>query len=51
MKFCDKEIKDIYAYTNCLSESKPNDVVDFGVKRGNEMLIIPITLGTKGAAH
>ena len=51
MKFGDKEIKDIYSYTNCLSEHKPNDVVDFVVKRGKETIILSVTLGTRGDAH
>jgi aminopeptidase YwaD len=51
IKFADKEIKNIYDYTASLGQFKPDDVVDFKVKRGKELLTIAVKLGRRGEAH
>ncbi|MDP4229030.1 MAG: M28 family peptidase [Bacteroidota bacterium] len=51
IKFADIEIKNIYDYTGALGKFKPDDVVDFRVKRGKEVLTIPVKLGKRGEAH
>lgn len=51
VKFADINIKNIYDYTGALGKFKPDDVVDFQVKRGKEMLTIPVKLGKRGEAH
>jgi hypothetical protein len=52
VKFADINIKNIYDYTGALGKFKPDDVVDFQVKRGKEVLTIPVKLGKRGeGAH
>jgi len=51
IKFADIEIKNIYDYTAALGKFKPDDIVDFKVKRGKEILVIAVKLGTRSSAH
>ncbi len=51
IKFADITIKNIYDYTGALGKFKPDDTVDFKVKRGKEVLTIPVKLGKRGNAH
>jgi hypothetical protein len=51
IKFADIEIKNIYDYTGALGKFKPDDVVDFKVRRGKEILTIAVTLGKRSGAH
>jgi len=51
IKFADIDIKNIYDYTGALGKFKPDDIVDFRVKRGKNVLTIPVKLGKRGEAH
>jgi aminopeptidase YwaD len=51
IKFADIDIKNIYDYTGALGKFKPDDVVDFKVKRGKEIITIPVKLGARHDAH
>ena len=51
IKFADINIKNIYDYTNALGKFKPDDVVNFEVKRGKETLTIPVKLGVRSSPH
>lgn len=47
IKFGDKEIKDIYDYTDVLSQYKPDDEVDIVVLRNNEKVTLKVKLGRR----
>ncbi|MEI8135427.1 MAG: M28 family peptidase [bacterium] len=51
LKFADIQIKNIYDYTAALGKYKPDDLVDFVVKRGKESITIPVRLGRKTENH
>ncbi|MEP7235108.1 MAG: M28 family peptidase [Ignavibacteriota bacterium] len=51
IKFAEIEIKNIYDYTRALGQFKPDDVVEFKVKRGKDILTIPLILGTRANVH
>jgi S1-C subfamily serine protease len=51
IKFADINIKNIYDYTGALGKFKPDDIVDFRVKRGKDILTIAVKLGKRGEAH
>jgi aminopeptidase YwaD len=51
IKFANIEIKNIYDYTGALGKFKPDDIVDFRVKRGKDTLTIAVKLGKRGDAH
>jgi C-terminal processing protease CtpA/Prc len=51
IKFANIEIKNIYDYTAALGKFKPDDVVDFRIKRGKDILTIAVKLGKRGGAH
>ena len=51
IKFADIDIKNIYDYTGALGKFKPDDVVDFKVKRGKEIITIAVKLGSRSSMH
>ncbi len=51
IKFAEIEIKNIYDYTKALSMFKPDDAVDFKVKRGKDVVILKVKLGLRSSAH
>jgi len=51
IKFADLDIKNIYDYTAALGKFKPDDVVDFKIKRGKDLVTIPVKLGKRSEAH
>ena len=51
IKFADKEIKNIYDYTAALGKYKPDDVVDFRVRRGKEVITLTVKLGKRTEVH
>lgn len=51
IQFADITIKNIYDYTGALGKFKPDDVVDFRVKRGKEVITVAVKLGKRSNAH
>jgi aminopeptidase YwaD len=49
--FDDMTIKTIYDYTNALAKHKPDDVVQFKIKRASKEVTIPVKLGRRSSAH
>lgn len=49
--FDDMTIKTIYDYTNALAKHKPDDLVQFKIRRAGKDIVIPVTLGRRAAAH
>jgi aminopeptidase YwaD len=49
--FDEMTIKTIYDYTNALAKHKPDDVVQFKIKRDGKEIIVPVTLGRRTTAH
>ncbi len=51
LKFGDMDIKNIYDYTNALSNHKPGDKVTAMVKRGKDTISVAIELGSRAGMH
>lgn len=51
LEFGGKKIGNIYDYTGALSNYKPGDVVEAVVARGDQRMVLSVTLGTRAADH